>query len=302
MSSTRHIVLIYTQTKGTLAEYYIKSLKKKGHYIETFDSLQAPRWITKGRISIPIGKNISIQKVIKECQRKPDIVIEVDGATRHLSGYEKLDVPTVFYAIDTHLVFNFHKNIINTFDYVFVAQKDYVTLLKEVADNVFWLPLAADPEIHRKFDMPKLFDIGYVGQINPKIHPVRMRLLDTLKRKYDVIAVQDIHYENMAKVYSLSKIGFNKSIRGDLNMRVFEVMSSGTMLLTDKIDNGIEELFINKKHFVTYENEKELDELIQYYLKNEEEREKIAREGQKEVHEKHTYEHRAEQILKTVKV
>jgi spore maturation protein CgeB len=120
--------------------------------------------------------------------------------------------------------------------------------------------------------------------------------------KYNVLAVSGLHYENMAKVYSISKIGFNKSINKDLNMRIFEIMSCGTMLLTDKINNGMNDLFVNKKHLVMYENEEELNELVQCYLENEEEREKIAREGQKEVHAKHTYEHRAKQILKTVKV
>jgi len=297
------ILMIHQNQKGTTAEYYLKALKKRGYDIKTFNSLIAPRWITK-KISIPLGKNISIQNVIKQFQEKPDIIIEFDGGLRHLAGYKKIDIPTAFYAVDTHLVSDFHKNIINDFDYVFVAQKDYVPLLKDAKEDgrVYWLPLAADPEVHKKFEAPKLFDVGFVGNMDPKLHPERAKLLRKMSAKYSVLAVSGLHYENMAKVYSVSKIGFNKSINRDLNMRVFEIMSCGTMLLTDKIDNGMNDFFENKKHLVMYENEEELNELVQYYLEHEEEREEIAKEGQKEVHEKHTYEHRAEQILKTVKV
>jgi spore maturation protein CgeB len=299
----RMILIIHPNQKTTTAEYYVKALEKKGYSIETFNSLNAPRWVTK-KISIPVGRNISIQNVIKQFREKPDLIIEFDGGLRHLASYKKIDIPAAFYAVDTHLVFDFHKNIINDFDYVFVAQKNYVSLLKEAKENgrVYWLPLAAEPKVHKKFETPKLFDVGFVGNMNPKLHPERAKLLKKLSAKYNVLAVSGLHYENMAKVYSISKIGFNKSINKDLNMRIFEIMSCGTMLLTDKINNGMNDLFVNKKHLVTYENEEELDELVHYYLENEGEREKIAREGQKEVHEKHTYEHRAEQILKTVKV
>jgi len=297
------ILTIHPKQKATTAEYYVRTLEKKGYSIRTFNSLNAPRWVTK-KISIPLGKNISIQNVTKQFKEKTELIIEFDGGLRHLAGYKKIDISTAFYAVDTHMLFNFHKNIINDFDYVFVAQKDYVPLLKEAKEDgrVYWLPLAADPDVHKKFKTPKLFDIGFVGNMNPKLHPERAELLRKLSAKYNVLAVGGIYYENMAKVYSISKIGFNKCINRDLNMRIFEIMSSGTMLLTDKINNGMNDLFENKKHLVTYENEEELNELVQYYLKNEEEREKIAREGQKEVHEKHTYEHRAEQILKTVRV
>jgi hypothetical protein len=81
--------------------------------------------------------------------------------------------------VDTHLVFNFYKSIVNDFDYVFVAEKDYVSLLKEAKEDgmVYWLPLAADPEVHKKLKTPKLFDIGFVGNTNAKMHPERAKLL-----------------------------------------------------------------------------------------------------------------------------
>ena len=138
--------------------------------------------------------------------------------------------------------------------------------------------------------------------IDPRKYLKRMRTLNKLAKKYSVLSVDNIWGENISKIYNISKIGFNKSLSGDLNMRVFEVMSCGTMLLTDRIENGITDIFEDKKHLVMYENEEELYELIEYYLINEDEREEIAKKGQSEVHKNHKYDNRVQYMLNKIKL
>ncbi|MBI4680865.1 MAG: glycosyltransferase family 1 protein, partial [Nitrospirae bacterium] len=65
-------------------------------------------------------------------------------------------------------------------------------------------------------------------------------------------------------------------------------------------DSGLEDLFRDRQHLVIYDNEKQLLELIHYYLENEDEREKIALAGYKEALNKHTYDNRVEEIIRTV--
>lgn len=217
---------------------------------------------------------------------KPDLIFEIEGGDKHLSGWNDINIPKIFYAVDTHLVYGFHRKIINDFDYAFIAQRQYVQRLKDIKNEVIWLPLAADPEIHRKLELPKLFDIGFVGQMSAKIHPIRSRILSELRKKYNVLALGNIYDENISKIYGLSKIGFNKSVRNDLNMRVFEVMSCGTILV----------------HLIVYDGQEDLEEMINYYLSNDEEREKIALNGHKEVNSHHTYQERFKQIMAHVKM
>jgi len=298
-----------------------KSLRKK-YNVKTFDLIQSPYYIRRGPIgvSFTLGKfnlyipftgfyfkkkAISILSVIKKCKRQPDLIIEIEsGGYHHLEGYKYVDIPKVCWVIDSHVIskLKFQKEIISDFNYTFVAQKDYIPLFKKIVDNVFWLPLAADPEINKKYDTPKIFDIGFVGSKNPKMYPDRIKILNKLSEKHDVLSVWGIWGENISKIYGISRIGFNKSLSGDLNMRVFEVMSCGSMLLTDKIGNGITDLFKDKKHLVVYSTEEELYELIQYYLENEDEREKIAKEGQIEVLKNHTYDNRVEYMLDKIKL
>jgi spore maturation protein CgeB len=62
----------------------------------------------------------------------------------------------------------------------------------------------------------------------------------------------------------------------------------------------MEKEFTNKEHLVFYEykNFKELKSLVDYYLENDKEREKIRLAGHNLVKERYTYKNRWEHILK----
>jgi len=69
--------------------------------------------------------------------------------------------------------------------------------------------------------------------------------------------------------------------------RIFQVMGSGTLVLSQKQKN-IEKDFIDGKHLALFSTYDELVDKIGYYLKHEDEREKIADEGMKYVHSNFT--------------
>ena len=103
---------------------------------------------------------------------------------------------------------------------------------------------------------------------------------------------------DIGKIYGKSKIIFNKSINNDLNMRFFEGLCSGGLLVTDKISgNGVSDLFKDKLHYIGYKTNHDAINKINYYLKYEKKRTAIAIRGQKLVMKFHTYKHRLSQIL-----
>jgi len=258
-----------------------------------------------------------IEKAIKDAgidyahfwtQNAGNIPKEFDLYFRIDHGDYKYDIPeglhpAVFYAIDTHLKKPYKKikDQARHYDIVFCAQKDGADRLKrELRIDTQWIPLGCDPDTHRKLDMPKIYDIGFVGRDAQKF--ARGKQLEILKKRYPDSFIGQTDFRKMSEIYSSSKIGFNSSIFNDINMRVFEVMACGCFLLTNKIkDNGFDELFIDKKHLVTYKNNKEMIELIDYYLKNKEERERIAEDGYRLTIEKHTYLHRAKEMVDIIK-
>jgi spore maturation protein CgeB len=106
--------------------------------------------------------------------------------------------------------------------------------------------------------------------------------------------------EEVGAVYSQSRIVFNCSIAGDVTMRIFEGTACGALVLTDAIANGLDELFEIGREIVVYRDDADLLEKIAYYLAHEEEREAIARAGQKRTLKEHTYVHRAAKLVEIV--
>ncbi len=207
--------------------------------------------------------------------------------------------PCAWWAIDTHLDFPWYRARCRAFDFVFVAQRDGAAQLRsEGACDAVWLPLACDPDLHRKYVVPKEFHVSFVGAPHAG---ERARLLDVIRKHGGNTFIGRRCFADMAHTYSASLVVFNRSIRNDVNMRVFEAMACGSLLLTnDLTDNGQNELFSDGVHFATYADDAELLEKMRHYVVHDEDRERVAAAGRQEVVAKHTYRLRMETILETV--
>ena len=83
------------------------------------------------------------------------------------------------------------------------------------------------------------------------------------------------------------------------NMRLYEATGVGTLLLTDWKAN-LNELFELGNEVLAYRSPGECSELIQYYLKHEDERKAIARAGQQRTLREHTYYRRMQELIDIV--
>ena len=232
---------------------------------------------------------------------KPDLFLWVEtGVTYPLKGFEALPCPSACYLIDTHLHEAAHLETAKRFQHVFLAQKRYVSRFEQAGiGNVHWLPLACDPEVHRRHEGSKVHEVTFVGSVTP-FQAKRNRLLLGLAERFPVF-VDRCFLEEMGRIFSRSKIVFNCSVQDDLNMRVFEAMATGSLLITDEAKgSGLTELFEDGTHLVLYRDERELWERVEGLLENEEVREQIAAQGREEVLSKHTYDHRVQEMLKVV--
>ena len=245
------------------------------------------------------GNKTTLKEVMKQLPNKwkPDFYLWIEtGLSDIPTDLRELKLPTACYLIDTHINFKRHIEISKSFDFVFLAQKAYVQpMIQAGIKNVVWLPLACDPEIHGKVDVLKKCDVGFIGSISSKLDR-RRNLLDKIQKKFDLDCQRKFMNE-MAEHFSASRIVFNNAINNDLNMRVFEALCSGSMLVTDRaLGSGLDEFFADKKHLIIYDDEI-IEQTITHYLNNEPERERIANEGRKEVLAKHTYCHRTDTMI-----
>lgn len=227
-----------------------------------------------------------------------DLYLNIDDSFRYiLPVYLK---PAVWWVIDTHLQYEWDLEKARLFDIVFVAQRDGVKrLMADGVRNVFWLPLACDPDIHGNYPVEKIYDWCFVGTTEPKSRfEERVSLIRLMSDRFPNGFCGSAFGEEMTRIFSSSRVVFNRSVKNDINMRVFEAISTGSLLVTNNLDeNGMAGLLEDGKDYVSYKGPEELLEKVSYYLDNPAERELIAQRGMQTVHKRHTYKDRMETLL-----
>lgn len=249
---------------------------------------------------IPTGFNPDMATVLAQTApgSHPDLYLWVESVGGHEpQNLEALRCPKACYLIDSHLNLDQHLNWARQFDYVFTAQREYVPRFRQINPHSYWLPLGCDPEIHGNKPRQKKYDVGFVGAL--AFNPRRQQLLDKLGEGVNLYRDRCFWHE-MAEVFAASKIVFNTFARNDLNMRFFEALCSGSMLLSDMaIGSGQNELFCDGEEYACY-HDANLIESARFYLENDELREAIAERGCTIVHNAHTYLHRMHDLLDVV--
>ncbi len=301
--STLHVWLACIAYPITGAVYFERALKQLCRTTTIGPSLSQEllqrlnMGLTPKDLDICTGLNPDMGKIISDTDRSdyPELYLWVETSGDYYpSNLDALPCPKVCYLVDSHINLNIHLEWAKQFDMVFIAQREYLKDFRSRGIRAHWLPLGCDPEVHCRFDVPKIHPVGFVGSI--KDGSRRETLLTTLARQVPV------HYErcylnDMALLFSQSQIVFNSAIRNDMNMRVFEAMSTGSLLLTDMARNsGQDELFRNGEDYAVYRDSNICD-VAKFYLENNALREQIAERGRRLVHNAHTYAHRIDDLL-----
>ncbi len=305
------IWLSYVSYPVTTAVYFERALRKD-YDVTTCGPMITPKIIKKWDLEnlnleikpqeIPLNGNADIASIINSLtpETKPDYFIWIESIQGNFpNNISKLNIPSACYLIDSHIKLELHLDWAKHFDFVFIAQREYIQNFKDAGiQNVFWLPLGCDIEIHSKLSDSKRHDISFIGSISENTR--RSYLIEKLKTKFNFYFERSF-WLDMAKVFSESKIVFNNAVRNDLNMRVFETLSMGSFLLTDNPPNsGQDELFVNGEDLAVY-NDNLIENAVEFYLENDELREAIAKRGQEIVHNTHTYYHRTIEMMNVIK-
>lgn len=178
-------------------------------------------------------------------------------------------------------------------DYIFVGDKSIFLKYFSSRPNTFYLPYAVNPNQFNKINAPEEYDISFIGNIKFEERKLRLKLLQD---NFNVFIGNNLYMNEAAFAMSKSKIIFNTADGKEINMRVFEALAIGKLLITENVDY-LDELFKDGEHLITFSDNQNMIEKIHQYLNNSVEREKIALAGHEEVLKKHTYKHRAEYII-----
>jgi len=111
------------------------------------------------------------------------------------------------------------------------------------------------------------------------------------------------YYSELPLLYNALPVNFNatsRQMKGAVNQRVFDVPACRSFLITD-YEEQIEELFEVGKEVICYRHIDEIQDLVDYYLKHENERNRIAQKGYERVMRDHAYGSRMKFIIETMR-
>jgi len=284
------IVLCYGASDTTTAAYCERALRAE-HDVVTAGPGQ----------ELDFGPEATAAEVVAAAGGA-DLLLAIEGENYTPRELSACPCPTAWWAIDSHLHVarapRWHLERAQGFDHVFVAQPDYLPAFRARGVEARWLPLACDPELHRGQEVARDLDLVFVGHVRP-FHQRRRRLLERLAQRFELTVAQDVWGDDMARLLSRAKLAFNCSLAGDVNMRVYEAMAAGALLVTDRAHNGLETLFADGEHLVAYDDP-DLEAKVAWALEHAAAREAIAARGQALVLGHHTYAHRMRELVRQV--
>lgn len=299
---------------------YIKYLRKNYNHevhliVPNWEHLNQ-LWATKMGLKVP-GEHGSISAQISQLQ--PDIVFVNSNFDYYQSAIQAAE--KVGASLCTWISCPIPEELdISKFSVVFTLFPPYVEAFEKQGVKVVLTQAGFDPGLLPDLNDEQKYDLTFVGGIGgyhrkrekylkyliprtsmkvwgygfSSVNPIKRILKQILNRFIYIKAYQGKAWgKEMFQILRSSKISFNA--HGDLadkysvNMRMFEATGCGTLLVTEENDY-LNNFFKPGEEVVTYKDEKDALEKINYYLSNEEERKKIALQGQKRTLENYSYE------------
>lgn len=260
---------------------------------------------------------------------KPDLVIVINGfslSEDSLRALKKNNVRIFNWVLDdpSRGRFSHFIEASSIYDAIFCCSKSWLNYVKLWNNNIYYLPLAVNPDKYKKIDPTDKapdFDLAFIGtfNINDSSSYFRYLFLDYLSKynyrirvagnnvinyfkgiKGNYILSGKLPLADVLSIYRNTKIIFNPyntSNQDVVSLRVFEVASMGIFQIVP-YQEELNELFNDR--IVYFNKLNDLGEKVSYYLTNESERQKMADLLYADILENHTYLNRAKSILSRI--
>lgn len=232
-----------------------------------------------------------------------DFAFYVDNADYHI--YQKLDCPTFYWASDTGVEGGFRCLTQGQMcDFVFYSQARDSALYP----NGEWLPHAHDITYDKplNFFENRKYDISIIGNFDTRKDRIRIRELveSNFRKSHNIFIKNDVAFEDIFDIYNNTKIVLNHNTYlerlklKDLNQRTFESCGAASVCLMHKDSYDLEKAgFIPNENCVLFDTDEDAIEQCRWLLQNINIAENIGFNGRNLIRHKHTYVHRAMQII-----
>lgn len=143
-------------------------------------------------------------------------------------------------------------------------------------------PWTFDPELHRPdWDAEAEWEVGFLGNLNDAIQHERnawLARVAALPAEYRIYAGGGLYGDDYVRFTQRTRITFNRSVTGDVNMRCFEGTACGSLVLIERGNSEVARWFEPGREIVEYD-EHDFAAVVEHYLSHDDERRAIARAG-----------------------
>lgn len=207
--------------------------------------------------------------------------------------------PFVLEAGDEAQTYYDHIVLSNNSDLILSPDIRCVEMYKNRNLNAFWWTHWCDEEIF--FEDKKQNIVHEVVSTMNGYRPLTFQASQILSNKF--INKTGLFGKQNGEWLRSGKIILQEARYGEVTRRIFEGMGCDRLVVTNRLDytTKMQDIFVDRQDIVYYDDANECVELIKYYLDNEAERKKIARNGYEKVLNNHTAKKRTEFLLEKIK-
>ena len=342
MNETRRILVVLPLYGGSLpiGRYCGNALRELGHVVEYFEApdffgaFSALKTLRVGTDRLDYLENSFLQVVSQAILAKvetfaPDLVLSMAQAPLSRQALKRLrrdKVATAMWFVEDREVFPYWKAFAPLYDLFAVIQKgDFPEQLAALGQsNSMYLPLAADPQVHRPLTLSSVerrkygSELSFVGAGYPnrrlafrQLSNYDLRIWgndwdgETTLAPFMQRGGERIETEEVVRIFNATTINVNlhSSVRpgvlvgdGDfVNPRTFELAACGAFQVVDR-RVLLSELFAEGE-LALFSDMSELVQAIEFYRASPEARAEVAGRGRARVLAEHTYAHRMQTLL-----
>jgi hypothetical protein len=253
------------------------------------------------------ARNGDLNEWLRSCPERPSLIWHPESDVPYLPwGLASVDIPTLCFQVDTYVYTRKRIAWSMLFDLVLVFHPGYDSTFRDAGNaGARFVAHAVDAQHFAGPEIERVYDVGWVGQTDGPLYRMRRPILKKLSESFRMNnAKRRYSQEEMALTYRQSKIVVNvgrDDYPQDANLRTFEAMGAGALLITSLPSELSAIGFRDGVHFVGYRNEAELTDLVRTYLADDTARGTIAEAGRESVLREHTYDRRIDTFLELMR-
>ena len=224
------------------------------------------------------------------------LILENYDEKNWIPNLKSINKLKIFWSIDSHLSLEHHLKLVfnHGVDIVLNSIESDQNYFKNI--KTYYFPNAYPSDLITPIEsIEKIHFLGFCGSLLD-----RQRYLNMLQINFGLHSdIWKLGYD-MVRAINTYKIHFNRTLKNDINYRVFETMGVNTMLITNNTEN-LSRFFTDMEDIVIYNSDKELINKLNFLKGNESEISRISKNGYNNVIKNHTYDVRSEQLINIIK-